>query len=69
MFENLTASLEKMYNNNSDIANGSPITIENVTVNTSQLNNGQDWYASGGKLAQGLQDTLRKRGIVTNINQ
>ena len=69
MFENLTASLEKMYNNNSDIANGSPITIENVTVNTNQLNNGQDWYASGGKLAQGLQDTLRKRGIVTNINQ
>ena len=70
MFKNLTEVLERLYNNNSENINSSSnIQIDNITVQTNQLNSSQDWYAGGKQFAEGLQDILRQRGIVTNLKR
>lgn len=70
MFENLTHSLEKMYNNSSNVGhNEGTINIESITIKTDELNTNQDFEKAGNTLANSLQNALRQRGIVTNLKR
>lgn len=69
LFENLTSTLEKLYNNNGYSSGLAGLNIENIIIKTDSLNNEQDFAKAGNALASSLQNALWKRGITTNLKQ
>ena len=66
MFAALTSSLSKI---SISSGNSENITIENITIQTNQLNNKQDFDAAGKSLAQAFSSAIKKRGISVNTRK
>ena len=50
-------------------AGSSPINIENITIQTQQLNNKQDFDAAGKMLADAFGKAIGRRGISVNAKR
>lgn len=46
-----------------------PITIENITIQTTQLNNNQDFKSAGNALAEAFSSAINRRGLNLNTKR
>jgi hypothetical protein len=60
MFSNLSKALSKV---SVDGGVSESINIENITIQTTQLNNKQDFNAAGRVLAEAFNSAIQRRGI------
>ena len=56
-------------NRNLDVEDSNKILIENITIQTNQLNNNQDFRKAGNSLAEEFAKAIQKRGIPTNVKK
>ena len=47
----------------------SSITIENITIQTTQLNNNQDFKSAGNALAEAFNSAINRRGLNLNTKR
>jgi hypothetical protein len=66
MFANLTSALSKI---SIDGGPSESIVIENITIQTQQLNNKQDFNSAGKVLAEAFNSAIGRRGIGVNTKR
>jgi len=49
--------------------NSSTITVENITIQTQQLNNNQDFKSAGNALAEAFSSAINRRGLNLNVKK
>lgn len=71
LIQDLIANLELKYNNIQPLeeSNLTNILIENITIQTTELNNNQDWSNAGKILAEEFAKASQKRGININVKK
>ena len=68
-FEVLKSVLEKAISTNTISNSSSDIVIEELNIETQELNNDQDWYKAGTQVGRALKQAMHERGIVTNLKK
>ena len=66
MFAALTGALSKISVSG---GNSESISIENITIQTQQLNNKQDFNAAGKSLAEAFNSAINRRGLSVNTKR
>jgi hypothetical protein len=66
LFANLRDVLQSVSNLGS---NSSSISIENITIQTQQMNNNQDFKKAGKTLADEFSAAIKRRGLNLNIKR